>query len=137
LCFVINGENSNNYSGHSVSSAGDVNGDGLDDLIVGAFGMSKSYVIFGQKESTSDSGVPTIKSSKPSPLTSPALEIERPLLSPVFSPLMTKPPVTQQSIYLLLPVAQGALSLSARMRMIGVAIQSPVQVISTAMAWMI
>jgi hypothetical protein len=50
--FVINGENSNNYSGHSVSSAGDVNGDGLDDLIVGAFGISKSYIIFGKKDST-------------------------------------------------------------------------------------
>jgi Ca2+-binding RTX toxin-like protein len=35
----------------------------------------------------------TIKSSKPSPLTSPAEETERPLLSPVFSPLITKPPV--------------------------------------------
>jgi hypothetical protein len=32
--FVINGEAANDYSGSSVSSAGDVNGDGLDDLIV-------------------------------------------------------------------------------------------------------
>jgi hypothetical protein len=34
--FVINGENESDESGRSVSTAGDVNGDGLDDLIVGA-----------------------------------------------------------------------------------------------------
>jgi hypothetical protein len=35
--FVINGESKNDHSGYSVSNAGDVNGDGLDDLIVGAY----------------------------------------------------------------------------------------------------
>jgi hypothetical protein len=33
--FAIEGEAQNNRSGFSVSDAGDVNGDGLDDLIIG------------------------------------------------------------------------------------------------------
>jgi hypothetical protein len=36
--FVINGDHGKGYSGRSVSSAGDVDGDGLDDLIIGAPG---------------------------------------------------------------------------------------------------
>jgi hypothetical protein len=37
----------------------------------------------------------TIKSSKPSPLTSPALETDQPLQSFTDSPLITKPPAVQ------------------------------------------
>jgi hypothetical protein len=58
--FVINGENAHDWSGFPVSTAGDVNGDGLDDLIVGAHkadsngktDSGKSYVIFGKIDST-------------------------------------------------------------------------------------
>jgi len=52
--FAINGIAADDYLGYSVSSAGDVNGDGFDDLIIGAFradpnGISsgQSYVVFG------------------------------------------------------------------------------------------
>jgi hypothetical protein len=54
--FVINGQGVSDLSGGSVSSAGDVNGDGLADLIVGArysdtaagTNAGRSYVVFGQ-----------------------------------------------------------------------------------------
>jgi len=56
--FAINGIAANDLSGLSVSSAGDVNGDGFDDLIIGAFladpnGLSsgQSYVVFGSNSS--------------------------------------------------------------------------------------
>ncbi|MEH1837380.1 MAG: hypothetical protein V7L20_01100 [Nostoc sp.] len=56
--FAINGINSGDFSGRSVSSAGDINGDGIDDVIIGASGASpngqssgQSYVVFGSKSS--------------------------------------------------------------------------------------
>ncbi|MCC5625012.1 integrin alpha, partial [Nostoc sp. CHAB 5715] len=53
--FVINGIAVGDFSGRSVSKAGDINGDGIDDLIIGASGASsngnegagQSYVLYG------------------------------------------------------------------------------------------
>lgn len=57
--FAINGIDPMDFSGWSVSSAGDVNGDGLDDVIVGALYASatgdyagQSYVVFGKADGT-------------------------------------------------------------------------------------
>tara|TARA_R110002072_G_scaffold42064_12_gene118108 strand:+ start:52622 stop:52999 length:378 start_codon:yes stop_codon:yes gene_type:complete len=36
--FILNGINARERSGYSVSSAGDMNGDGIDDLVIGAPG---------------------------------------------------------------------------------------------------
>src|SRR5262249_41068543 len=50
--FRINGITASDQSGHSVSNAGDVNGDGFADLIIGAPDVNSStgaaYVVFGK-----------------------------------------------------------------------------------------
>ncbi len=70
--FVINGQSAHDYSGRSVASAGDINGDGLADLLVGAPRADRyytplivanntgcSYVVFG-KTSTSAVDLSTV-----------------------------------------------------------------------------
>lgn len=55
--FVINGEVQFDFVGSSVSSAGDINGDGIDDLMISALrdnGFSSVFVVFG-----SDSQLPS------------------------------------------------------------------------------
>ena len=59
--FRIDGIDAGDFSGFSVCGAGDVNGDGLADLMVGAFGADpggdsragESYVVFGKADSAS------------------------------------------------------------------------------------
>ncbi len=55
--FKLDGEASSEQSGRSVSAAGDVNGDGIDDLIIGApiadpngINSGRSYVVFGKTD---------------------------------------------------------------------------------------
>jgi len=66
--FVVNGTDPTDFSGNSVSGAGDFNGDGLADLIIGAEGgdrqpgasdnSGQSYVVFGFDESGPTAGSP-------------------------------------------------------------------------------
>ncbi|MBK7824902.1 Ig-like domain-containing protein [Nannocystis sp.] len=57
--FTINGEAAFDFAGSAVAGAGDVNGDGLDDVIVGAYGSDivadtagRAYVVFGKASAT-------------------------------------------------------------------------------------
>lgn len=51
--FILYGINPNDHSGSAVSRAGDINGDGIDDILIGApnvrNGEGEMYVVFGKK----------------------------------------------------------------------------------------
>ena len=59
--FIIEGFEAESFSGGAVSSAGDINGDGLKDLIIGAFASDsnslndsgRTYVVLGSKQAFS------------------------------------------------------------------------------------
>ena len=63
--FILTGIDQSDFSGFSVSSAGDVNGDGYDDLIIGAYGADpngesgsgETYVVYGGASAPGADGV--------------------------------------------------------------------------------
>ena len=84
--FIIQGDAAGDQAGFSVASAGDINGDGFDDLVVGApYGddggtnAGEAYVVFGkstgfaQSSTSATSPPPTASSSRATPpMTGPA-----------------------------------------------------------------
>jgi hypothetical protein len=56
--FVLTGVDQYDESGHAVRAAGDINGDGIDDLVIGACGIDaggyrsdgQAYVVFGRSD---------------------------------------------------------------------------------------
>lgn len=56
--FVISGSSANDLTGYTVSGSGDINGDGLSDLVMGAYGADngtatdagKFYVVYGKTD---------------------------------------------------------------------------------------
>ena len=60
--FILNGIDASDQSGRSVSSAGDINGDGYDDLIIGASGAGglvsgETYLVYGGASAPGTDGV--------------------------------------------------------------------------------
>jgi glycosylphosphatidylinositol phospholipase D len=59
--FALKGVAEDSHAGYSVSGAGDVNGDGVDDLVIGApewdGSQGQTYVVFGRARDTDADGV--------------------------------------------------------------------------------
>ena len=53
---IFNGIHDDDYAGRSVSGAGDVNGDGLDDILIAATSANQVYLVYGQPNASLLSG---------------------------------------------------------------------------------
>jgi hypothetical protein len=108
--FKVDGAAAGDTSGHSVSAAGDINNDGISDLLIGAyyadpsgrFDAGSSYVIYGKglpspspsmSPSASPSSSPSV-SSEPNPSLSPS-----PSASPSASPSNDKASASRHEIF--------------------------------------
>jgi hypothetical protein len=112
--FKVNGAAAGDTSGHSVSSAGDINNDGISDLLIGAyyadpsgrFDAGSSYVIYGKdlpspspsmSPSASPSSSPSV-SSEPNPSLSPSPSAS-PSSSPSSSPSNDKASASRHEMF--------------------------------------
>ena len=74
--FKLDGENNYDYSGYSVSAAGDINGDEIADLLIGAYGYpnltckGRSYVVFGDAPPVLINNTLNLSTGETLPLTS-------------------------------------------------------------------
>ncbi|WP_310622361.1 tandem-95 repeat protein [Flexibacterium corallicola] len=50
--FALTGKNESDNSGENVSSAGDVNGDGIDDILIATESADEAYLVFGKDTTT-------------------------------------------------------------------------------------
>lgn len=53
--FVINGEGNEDRAGYSVSIVGDMNGDDISDMVIGAWKEDAAYVVYGSSDAWSSS----------------------------------------------------------------------------------